>query len=301
MDTDLSRLKDLQFRKGNELIKYQADETAKNAEIQGCVAARRNMMSKIRKMDTEVMKQQEIIYSQELLAQHLQKRIERMSGTRRDTERIRLEQRIAELKADLEQRNQAKRFLDEQVKRTLEAQRQVQRDLQQNKLLTEQFDSKESELKLHNECSMKELRRVVERKQTAMVDENMLRLTIKQLRRSLHAQAEKVFSLDQQQLDMSAAMKERRQEILAQKDLLKAELRALDEELHKLGRDLTNRASKLDKMKKRYEVLLCSMGPVEEGTDASDSHIFYVIRAAQEKEEVMLPIVCAFPTQMLNE
>ena len=28
------------------------------------------------------------------------------------------------------------------------------------------------------------------------------------------------------------------------------------------------------------------MGPVEEGTDASDSHIFYVIRAAQEKEEV---------------
>ena len=86
MDTDLSRLKDLQFRKGNELIKYQSDETAKNAEIQGCVAARRNTMSKVRKMDTEVMKQQEIIYSQELLAQHLQKRIERMSGTRRDTE-----------------------------------------------------------------------------------------------------------------------------------------------------------------------------------------------------------------------
>ncbi|XP_037088549.1 coiled-coil domain-containing protein 39-like [Pollicipes pollicipes] len=286
MDKELMRLKDLQFRKSNDLIKYQADETAKNAEIQGCLAARRNMMSKIRKMDAEVMKQQEIIYGQELLAQHLQKRIERMSGTRRDTERIRLEDRIKELKEDLEKRNQAKKFLDEQVKRTQEAQREVQRDLQNNRTLTDQFDSKESELKLHNECSLKELKRVVDRKQTAMVDDNMLRLTIKQLRRSLHAQVEQVFSLDQQRLDMDTAMKERRQEILAQKDLLKAELRALDEEIHKLGRDLTDRASKLDKMKKRYEVLLCSMGPVEEGTDASDSHILYVIKAAQEKEEV---------------
>lgn len=286
MDKELMRLKDVQFRKSNDLIKYQAEETAKNAEMQGCVAAKRNMHSKIRKMDSEVMKQQEIIYSQELLAQHLQKRIDRMAGTRRDTERIRLEARIKELKKDLEKRNQAKKFLDEQVKRTLEAQREVQRDLQKNKVLTEQFDSKESELKLHNDCSMKEYKRIVDRKQEAMVDENMLRLTIKHLRKSLHKQASEVYSLDQQQLEMNTAMKERRQEILAQKDLLKAEIRALDDEIHKLGRDLTNRASKLDKMKKRYEVLLCSMGPVEEGVDASDSHILYVIKAAQEKEEV---------------
>lgn len=64
IETELKRLRDLQFRKTQELHDSQTKERNMEAEIQGSRAAGRNLNSKINKLDHDSLKQQEIIYNQ---------------------------------------------------------------------------------------------------------------------------------------------------------------------------------------------------------------------------------------------
>ena len=64
IDQDLKYLRDLQFKKMQELHETKTSERNHEAEIQGSQAAIRNLASKISKLDTDSLKQQEIIYNQ---------------------------------------------------------------------------------------------------------------------------------------------------------------------------------------------------------------------------------------------
>ena len=63
-ETELKRLRDLQFKKTQELHQAQVKERNTEAEIQGSRAAGRNLSSKISKLDHDSLKQQEIVYNQ---------------------------------------------------------------------------------------------------------------------------------------------------------------------------------------------------------------------------------------------
>ena len=64
IDQELKRLRDLQFRKTQELHDARREEKDTDAEIQGGRAAIRNLNSKIYKLDHDSLKQQEIVYNQ---------------------------------------------------------------------------------------------------------------------------------------------------------------------------------------------------------------------------------------------
>lgn len=80
------------------------------------------------------------------------------------------------------------------------------------------------------------------------------------------------------------AMKERRNEIGIHTDMLRAQIRAAEDERQQISSELHERISKIDKLRKRYEILMVAMAPPEGEEERSQA--YYVIKAAQEKEEL---------------
>ncbi|XP_069812055.1 coiled-coil domain-containing protein 39-like, partial [Dendropsophus ebraccatus] len=120
--------------------------------------------------------------------------------------------------------------------------------------------------------------------QEFMVDDNILKLEIKRLRDMLHNKADDVFSLEKTQIAVGAAMKERTQEISIHKEMLKSQIRLADQERQTISQELHERIAKVDKMRKRFEIITVAMMPPE--GEEEKSQAYYIIKAAQEKEEL---------------
>ncbi|XP_052782537.1 coiled-coil domain-containing protein 39-like [Mya arenaria] len=284
IDQELKYLRDLQFKKMNELHETKMKERNSEAEIQGSQAAIRNLNSKIGKLDTDSLKQQEIIYNQDFAVQQLERRINRMQGERSNEEKVALEGRIKDLTDDLEAKNNTHTLLTLQLKRLQDDIRRVSRELEKSGSEKNDLTSKIEELNLYNDSSERELKKIIRSKQDLMVDQNILKLELKRLRDMLNERADEVFSLEKRRLQLETAMKERHQEINIHKEMLGAQVRAVNEERQQISAELHERISKIDKLRKRYEILMVSMAPPEGEEERSQA--YYVIKAAQEKEEL---------------
>ncbi|KAL9963526.1 hypothetical protein ACROYT_G027041 [Oculina patagonica] len=284
VEKQLARLRETQFRKTEELHQCKVLENNTAAEIQGARAASRNLSSKLHKLDQESLKQQEIIYMQDFQLQQLERRISRMQGERSNEEKLQLEARIKELMSQMDEHNSTHTLLSAQMKNLNDDLRRANRDLNKGKEEMETLTSKIEELNLHNDSSERERKKVVALKQNLMVDENILKLEIKRLRETLSNKADNVLNLEKRKLQLETAMKQRRHEIDIHKDMLKAQIKSSEEERQTVSSELHERISKIDKLRKRYEILMISMAPPEGEEERSQA--YYVIKAAQEKEEL---------------
>ncbi|XP_041355046.1 coiled-coil domain-containing protein 39-like [Gigantopelta aegis] len=284
IEADLKNLRDMQFKKTQELHDYRVHEKNIEAEIQGSHAAGRNLNSKIGKLDHDSLKQQEIIYNQDFAIQQLERRINRMHGERSNEEKIHLETRIEELTNELDDKNLTYTLLNVQLKRLQDDIRRVTRDLEISTSEKDDLTSKIEELNLFNDNSERKLRQMILTKQDKMVDENILKLELKRLRDLLNDKSDRVLSLENRKLQLETAMKERQQEITIHKDMLKSQVRVAEDERQQISAELHERISKIEKLRQRYEILMVSMAPPE--GEEEKSQAYYVIKAAQEKEEL---------------
>jgi hypothetical protein len=94
-----------------------------------------------------------------------------------------------------------------------------------------------------------------------MVNENLKKLELKKLREILEKEADHVLDLNNDRIKLETGMKERHSEIGIHQDLLKAQLRAWNEELQTVSAELKERMSKVEKLKKRYDITMISMAP----------------------------------------
>ncbi|KAF6040654.1 CCDC39 [Bugula neritina] len=284
IEQDLKHLRDIKFKKGQEYFTAKKAEKDTNAEIQGTRAAIRNLDSKINKLDHDSLKQLEIIYNQDFSIQQLERRINRMQGEHSNEEKVALEIRIKELTEHLEERQQSHTLLNAQLKRLQDDIRRAKRDLEKSNVEMADLTVKINELSLYNENSQRELTTITRSKQELMVDDNLLKLEIKRLRGMLNMKADDVLSLEKRKLQLQTAMKERRNEINIHTDMLRAQIRAADDERQQISAELHERITKIDKLRKRYEILMVAMAPPE--GEEEKSQAYYVIKAAQEKEEL---------------
>jgi len=279
---ELERLRENAFKQTQEFNQLKAQELNKVAEMTGTNAAIRSMKSKIGKLDKETLKQQEIMYNQDFQIAQLERRIARMEGQTTSEEKEELERRIKELTKTLENRQQTFNLVDTQVKRLADDISRVNRDYQNTSKVKQDYTSKIEELNLHNDSSQRVLRTLNDQKENLLVNQNLLKLEIKRLRGFLRDKSETVTSLEKRQLQLDTAMKERRHEISIHMDMITAQLRSAEEERSQVNAELQERLSKIDKLKKRYEILMVAMKPPEGEEEQSQS--YFVIKAAQEKE-----------------
>lgn len=284
LQEELKHMRDIQFKSQRDLQNAHREERDLEAVIEGSHAALKNLNSKIIKLDTEALKQQEILYSQDFTIQQLERRIGRMAGEQSHEEKHHLEQRVKELTADLDNKNNAHNLLTLQLKRLQDDIRRVTRELETSGAQKADLTSKIEEITLYNENSERELRNLIKSKQDKMVDENIMKLEVKRLRDTLNDRSSQVLTQEKRKLQLETAMKERMGEIAIHKDMLRAQFKAADEERQQISAELHERISKIDKLHKRYEILMVSMAPPEGEEERSQA--YYVIKAAQDKEEL---------------
>jgi coiled-coil domain-containing protein 39 len=104
------------------------------------------------------------------------------------------------------------------------------------------------------------------------------------LNNSLKYYSTQVFSLENRQIQLQLALEERTKEIEIHNDMLRVQLKNAEEERHSANAELRDRIGKVEKLRRRYEILMTQFAP-EEGEE-EHSQAYYVIKAAQERENL---------------
>ncbi|KAM8805207.1 coiled-coil domain-containing protein 39 [Eudromia elegans] len=281
-ETEMKHLKDLHFKKTQELKTEKAKEKSVVAEIEGSRTALKNLNSRLRKLDADALRQQEIMYKQDFYIQQVERRLSRLEGEVNVDERQILEAKVAELKKTLEEKKNTYNILHGQHKKLQNDVQFIKRAMDKTGQETNDVMIKINELNLFNEKSDQELKKAKAIKQEMMVEENLLKLELKRLQDTLSNKAEKVLTLEKEKLKLKTAIAERTEEIKIHKAMMDSQIKLVDQERQRISAEFQDRLNKIDKLRSRYEILTVVMMPPE--GEEEKTQAYYVIKAAQEKE-----------------
>merc|ERR1719345_541360 len=127
---------------------------------------------------------------------------------------------------------------------------------------------------------------VVKDKEESLMQHDILRLEVKRLRQQLNTKAETLYSLDNRKQQLNISMEEREKEIEVHQEVLKAQLRSQEEERHKAAIELAERKQKIYNLKMKYENVMNKVKKEDGEGGEQKSQAFYLIKAAQDKEEL---------------
>uniref|UniRef100_A0A8D0FRW5 Coiled-coil domain-containing protein 39 n=1 Tax=Strix occidentalis caurina TaxID=311401 RepID=A0A8D0FRW5_STROC len=281
-ETETNELKELLFKKTQELKVQKDKEKCVLAEIEGSRTSLKNLKSQLHRLDADVLKQQELLYNQDFYIQQVQRRLSRLEGEVNADEKQVLEAKVAELKKTLEEKKNTYDVLHAQHKKLQSDVHFIKRAMDKTGEETSGMMIKINELNLFNERSDQELKKAKAIKQEMMVEDNLLKLELNRLHDTLCTKTEKVLTLEKQKLELKKAIAERTEEIKIHKAMLDSQIRLVDQERQRISAEFQDRLSKIDKLRCRYEILTVVMMPPEGEEDKT--HTYYVIKAAQEKE-----------------
>ena len=139
---------------------------------------------------------------------------------------------------------------------------------------------------MRNDAGQRQVRELVKGKEQGMVATDVLKLEVKRLRELLSAKADEVFGLQNRKFQLQMSMEERQQEIKVHTEVLRAQLKASNEERHTAARELSERLIKVDRLNNKYDIICGRMGADGADGDGEHTQAYYVIKAAQEREEL---------------
>merc|ERR1711959_229102 len=174
-------------------------------------------------------------------------------------------------------------ILSAQIKRQDAELKTANRTLTNIKKDTEAMKGTMEELELQNTIMNRSVANVVKEKEESLMQHDILRLEVKRLRQQLNTKAENLYSLENRKQELHISMEEREKEIEVHQEVLKAQLRSQEEERHKTAIELAERKQKIYNLKMKYENVLNKVK--KEDGEEQHSQAYYVLKAAQEKEE----------------
>jgi len=218
----------------------------------------------------------------------MERKVDKMRGVRTEEEKTKLQKEIDALQKEHEKVKKDLQLLTTSNKQLKDECRNIDRVIAKVKTEKGTLDSVIGELKLENEMARGDLEAVIKRKEKTLVQHDIMKLEIQGLREKVNNGADKVFGFENRKYQLEMSMEEREKEIQVHKDILISELKAAEEERHKVKVELQQRYNKVKNLRIKYEGLVqrnqSSSGEVE--TQGEHSQAYYVIKAAQEKEEL---------------
>nr|XP_060623441.1 coiled-coil domain-containing protein 39 [Anolis sagrei ordinatus] len=283
-EVQADQLRDTHFKKTKELKDLQDKVKGVTVEIDGRRGQMKNLHSRLAHLFAETLKQQELIYNQDFYIQQVERRLSRMEGELNTDERQVLEEKVAELSKIADEKKQAYNTLQAQQKK-------LQGDIHFIKLAMNKtgeemagLQTRVDELNLFTDKSEKLLKKARADKQDMMIEDNLLKLELKRVRDILYNKAEKVVSLEKQKQQLKAAMDQRIADIKVHQAMIETQIRVMEQERQTLSLEFHERLSKIEKLRGRYEIITIVMMPPE--GEEEKTHTYYVIKAAQEKEDL---------------
>jgi hypothetical protein len=127
----------------------------------------------------------------------------------------------------------------------------------------------------------------VKEKEDKMVAHDVLKLEVKRLRDVLNSRADQVFSLENRKFQLQLSMEERKHEVEVHRELLTAQLKMVQEDIHRATLEMKERSLKVGKLSNKYDILVKKVKKDDDAPDGGEhSQAYYVIKAAQEREDL---------------
>jgi len=283
-DKELGVLKDRMFNEGQKLFELRQQEATLLAEISGAQRVSRNASSKLKQLDEESQRQRELVYAADFQLQLMERKVARASGVRTPQEQKELKAKIAELTESLENYTTQFGMLTTQCKRLSNDLKQAKRQGDDSEKESSRLTGSIADLEMKNDSGQRHLKQLIKSKEESMVAHDVLKLEVKRLREQLNAKADEVFGLQNRKFQLQMSMEERQQEIKVHSDVLKAQLKAAEEERHATARELSEKLLKVERLSNKYDIVCGKLG--DGGDDGEHTQAYYVIKAAQEREEL---------------
>ncbi|GBF94678.1 flagella associated protein [Raphidocelis subcapitata] len=286
LQKEVEGLKKDQFRAGQALFALRQRERELISEISGGQGQNRNLAARLLQLDEQSTRQQEVLYDVEYALQDMERKLSRAQGHRTEDETRALRERIEQLTGTLEGVAAEHSMLVEQVKAAEVA-------LQDSRRANEAFgkdrtrlEARASELVLESDSLGRSLKGAVAARERALVEHDVLKLQVKRLREVLALAADEVTSLEARKAALRLGLEERRAEVEVHRDALRAELKLVREDLHRVTLELRERQLKVEKLETKFEALTNKSRATDPEGGPPKSQAYYVIKAAQEREEL---------------
>mmetsp|Transcript_40081 Transcript_40081/g.95053 ORF Transcript_40081/g.95053 Transcript_40081/m.95053 type:complete len:886 (+) Transcript_40081:189-2846(+) len=285
-EKELAALKQDMFKQSQELFNLRKEEANLIAEISGAQSADRNLRDKVRQLDADSQKQQEHLYNADFQLQQMERKVSRAQGEYRADEKEALNAKVDQLEKVLEATGEEERMLKKQLKKVNDDYRAAKRQVEELNHEKAVLDETTHELQLENEVVARSLKSSVRHKEEAIVQHDLLRLEVKKLQDRLNERADEVHGLENRKFQLQKTMEERSTEVKAQQELLRADLKMANEELHAVVMELRDRELKCATLHKKLDLLVDKMSAELGGGDERKSPAYYVVLRAQEREEL---------------
>lgn len=272
------------FRRKQQLQTLKNEEKNALAQISRSKCTILTLENELKKIERDLLARQMSMNEQESQISCLYIKLERLQDSGNTEERKMLDMKITELTAALEEKRKEAGLQTSMLKQVEEDICSFRKKLEKSEGQRRNLEEKVEELELQCKTNEKELKLLRSQKQDNMVEHNILKMEVKRKRDLLYNKTDSVMTLEKQRLGLQKAIKEREEEIRVYKELQSQEVKIIEQERLRLSIELNEKLSKVDLMKKRFDVLTISMaGP--EGEEQK-SQAYYITKAAQEKEEL---------------
>lgn len=274
-------LKEKLIKENQYAYELKSEENRLRSEISGNRSIGKNLEGQLNALDKEAARQQELLYNAEFQIQQIERKIARGMGERSDEEKQVLKKSIDGLEHQLEVIKEKRKMLSQQNRKLnneLASLKNRKEELTEKyTLLTESLHEKE----LENSMMEDEIKSKNKDYEELSVTNDLLLLEVRRLKDVLSSKSDVVYSLENRKQQLLLSMEERKQEIAIQRDLLRAELKVYQDDKHRIMMECNTRKQHVDKLKARYEASHSA-----NDNDERHSQAYYVIKAAQKREEL---------------
>lgn len=179
--------------------------------------------------------------------------------------------------------------LANQVKRLDEELHEVTNQIEGKKVTKKGIEDKIADIKLANDNAIRSLTKSKTEKEELAVRHDVMTLEMKRLNDTLHQRHSEVVTLKNRQQQLELTIRERQQKIKMQNEMLRAELRRMEDDRRQLVHEVNDRRIKIERLRLKYENILGLRGGTQEagiGEESAESHALAIVKAAQKRQEL---------------
>jgi chromosome segregation ATPase len=250
-DRQLQEVKTEMFRKSQELFDLRRQEANFISEISGAHSSDRNLRDKIKQLDAQSQKQQELLYAADFQLQQMERKVSRAQGEYRADEKEKFTKQITILETQLKETQDVEKMLSRQLTKVQDDVRSAQRSVVKMSEEKTDIENRLQELNLENDSVSRALKASLKKKEEAVVQHDLMRLEVKKLKETLNTRADQVFGLENRKFQLQKSLEQRMQEIAIQRAALVADLKLADDDRHRLVIENKEREIKVQTLQTR--------------------------------------------------